>query len=115
LWVANVEIVPLQDTTVTLRSHLIANEGRQYNVFDCPERATAAEESCSIYVHFSSESTVAWPLSLAPGETAVVFTRLAALIDSDGDGIADFQDSCAATTPGLTTNARGCALGQTPP
>ncbi|MFX6645117.1 hypothetical protein ABTG96_19870, partial [Acinetobacter baumannii] len=37
LWVANIEIVPLQDTTVTLRSHLIANESRQHDVFDCPE------------------------------------------------------------------------------
>ena len=115
LWVGNIEIVQLQDTTVTLRSHLIANESRQYDVFECPESGTQDEALCSDYIHFSNESPVSWPLSLAPTETAVVFTRIAALIDSDGDGIADFQDICAATTAGLTTNSKGCALGQVAP
>lgn len=114
LWVSNVEIVPLLDTSVTLRSHLIANESRQYDVFDCPEAGTEDEALCTDYVHFSDESPVAWPLSLAPNETNVVFTRIAALLDSDGDGIADFQDKCASTTQGLATNSLGCTLGQIP-
>lgn len=114
LWVSNVEIVPLQDTSATLRSHLIANESRQYDTFDCPEASTEDEALCSDYIHFADESPVIWPLSLAPNEANVVFTRISALLDSDGDGIADFQDKCAATTQGLATNSLGCTLGQTP-
>lgn len=34
-------------------------------------------------------------------------------LDSDGDGIPDHRDDCPGTLPGLRTDNRGCAIGQT--
>jgi hypothetical protein len=112
LWVTNAEIVAREDATATLRSHLIANESREHDYFDCPEAGTDEADLCSNYVFFSDQTPVTWPLSLAPTESALVFTQITALLDSDGDGIADYQDRCPATASGLTANSNGCALGQ---
>jgi len=37
------------------------------------------------------------------------------LLDSDGDGVADFLDQCPATPPGTLVNSSGCSLDQVCP
>jgi hypothetical protein len=42
----------------------------------------------------------------------IVYTVEPSLLDSDGDGVPDFQDQCPNSAPGSGVNAAGCGLGQ---
>lgn len=107
--IANLEIVETSPQDTTIRSSLLTN-GNSYNEsFECPI-ADTQPEACASYFDYATETSVTWPINLAPGESQIVYTRDLTLIDSDSDGIADQNDQCAATQAGSMTNARGCSL-----
>jgi hypothetical protein len=43
-----------------------------------------------------------------PRSAVIAYAQEVSLIDSDGDGIPDAQDSCPNSTPGVAVNAAGC-------
>ena len=110
LSVANLEIVPLSAVDATLRSHALINPTGAMLDMNCPDGDDVS--SCSEYVRFSDSQSVAWPHSLAPHESEIIYSRDSSLTDGDGDGIPDSQDSCSGTLALKTVNAKGCALGQ---
>jgi hypothetical protein len=50
-------------------------------------------------------------MNVAAQSAEILYTQEPTLVDSDGDGIADVQDSCPATPAGVAVNAGGCPLG----
>lgn len=114
LWVTNVEMVPLSPIEVGLSTALLRNTDTNANVdVGCPDAATAPSR-CGQYIRFADGSPVVWPVRLPPLGKDIVYTRDQALLDSDGDGIADSQDSCSSTAAGISVQSNGCAIGQVP-
>jgi len=90
---------------------MLSNSARDATDAPCPD--TDAESAiCANYVRFSDKTPISWPLHLLPLESEIIFTRDPKLMDSDADGIADFQDSCPHTTSREVTNSAGCSLTQ---
>ncbi|MCC7101080.1 MAG: right-handed parallel beta-helix repeat-containing protein [Rubrivivax sp.] len=108
---ANLELVPIVQPDSFTRSDILVNGGASAIQVACPVAATNPAQ-CNNYVRLSDGQPVAWPVFLAPRSSEIVYTRNAALLDSDGDGIADPQDFCPGTPAGAGVDSRGCALGQ---
>ncbi len=108
---ANLELVPIVPAEALTRSEIMLNAGSNASQADCPSQATQPA-LCAVYVRLSDNLPVVWPLYLAARSAEIIYTRDARLVDSDGDGIADGQDACPGTAPGLGVNSRGCAQGQ---
>jgi len=113
LWLANLEIVPLQAIENTLRTQFIANRDRVTHSRDCPDRETAPEY-CDRYHIFPEGTSVSWPIDLPPLGAVSLYTINQSTRDSDKDGIADSQDQCSSTPTNYPVNAAGCALAQIP-
>ena len=113
LWVANVELVPLLPVESTLHTGLITNPGRTTWSVSCPDQTTNPA-LCSRYFVFPAATAVTWPVSLPPLGALSLYTVNQNTQDTDGDGVADSQDTCPATSAGSQVNAAGCALGQKP-
>lgn len=111
LSVANLELVPTTAADAVTRSDILVNNGSTSIQLPCPASAALAG-LCSNYVRLSNDLPVAWPITLAPRATEIVYTRDARLVDSDGDGVADSQDACPLTPIRFGVDARGCALAQ---
>lgn len=109
--VSNVELVPVSSLTATTRTDLFVNASDKAIQITCPVGASAPA-LCDKYVKFSDDSTVTWPHYTTAMSTEIVYTLDRNLVDGDGDGVADKQDSCPATAAGNAVNAAGCALGQ---
>jgi hypothetical protein len=112
-YIRNLEMVSTSPLEAGLKLQMVLNSGRDTVDVPCPD-ADSTSANCANYVRFTDQTQVLWPLHLAPLESEIVFTRDSALVDSDGDGIADLQDSCRNTASGETTDAAGCALAQIP-
>ncbi|MGC4403593.1 right-handed parallel beta-helix repeat-containing protein [Methyloversatilis sp. MC4-4] len=110
VWVANVEIVPTAQQTTSLITHYLSNPGREHINVTCPEAGGANDDVCGSFLDFETETEIAWPLSLAPRSAKIIFSRDSSLVDSDGDGVPDVQDTCTGTLVGLAVNARGCSI-----
>lgn len=108
---ANLELVPIVQPETFTRSDILVNGGASAIQAACPVAASNPAQ-CNNYVRLTDGQPVAWPVFLAPRSSEIVYTRNAALLDSDGDGIADAQDLCPGTPEGAQVNSRGCALGQ---
>lgn len=108
--VGNLELVPLSSVDATVRTNILVNPGASTLSVDCPDGNGAPV--CSQYVRFSDNQSVTWPYSLLPHASEAIYTRDSSLVDQDGDGIADSQDSCSGTAPSTAVNGEGCALGQ---
>lgn len=106
--VANVEVVPVSAVEASLTTRLLSNTAAAVSGVACPE-PVETQWKCSQYINFVTGAAVSWPLQILAKSSAVVYTRDTSLVDSDGDGISDQQDSCAGTTIGMVTNARGCS------
>jgi parallel beta-helix repeat protein len=111
LSVANLEMVSISPLESGLKLNFLTNKGREAVDVPCPDEGSAPE-ICANYVRFTDQTQVLWPLHLLPLESEIIFTRDPTLVDSDADGIADFQDRCPKTSSGETTDATGCALAQ---
>jgi len=109
--VGNVQLHPLGSTT--MQTQILVNPTAAAKSMDCPDRATNPD-LCAQYVRFSDGAIAYWPQSIAPYGSEIFFSRDPALVDSDGDGIADSQDACPGTAAGAMTNARGCSFAQSP-
>jgi hypothetical protein len=108
--VANLEIVPLSSVDATVRSNILINPTGATLDLDCPDGN--GDSSCSRYVRFSDNQSVSWPYSVPPHGSEIVYTRDSTLVDGDGDGIPDSQDSCSGTLALKAVNGAGCTLGQ---
>lgn len=117
LLLARLELVPIALADSALLSVALVNAGSAAIDAPCPLPAQKLD-LCGQMVDLADAGavlagrTVSWPLRLDPTAAVILHVRDPALIDSDGDGIADFQDQCPATSPRQTVNARGCAFGQ---
>lgn len=108
--VANLELVPLNAIEASLRSHILINPTGTLLKLNCPDGGNAL--LCSKYVRFKDNQRIAWPYSLPPHGSEIIYSQDNTLIDSDGDGIPDYQDMCNATPIQQAVNGAGCALGQ---
>jgi parallel beta-helix repeat protein len=110
LWIANLEIAPFDFGVFgPTTSELLVNTTDLYKAMDCPT-LRRNPGLCSNYVTFPEGTVAVWPISVAPRSGRIVFTQNLALLDSDGDGIANSQDKCSNTIKGLEVNGRGCSL-----
>ena len=108
---ARMELVPLTLQAEVLVSAALLNAGPTTHFAACP-LATSAASLCPDLRRLDNDQAVAWPATL-PGRSALIlYARPAALLDSDGDGVADSQDTCPGTLAGEAVNALGCALAQ---
>lgn len=110
LSVANLEVVPLSSTESTSRSHILINPTGTPLEMDCPDGSNTI--ACSEYVRFTDSQVVAWPYTLPPHGSEIIYSRDSKLTDGDGDGIPDYQDLCNGTVASKAVNASGCTLGQ---
>jgi parallel beta-helix repeat protein len=111
LAIANIEIVPVTSATAATDTQLLINTNASGGKIDCPVSATSPA-LCGNFVRLVDRAPVLWPYVLDGRSAEIVFTVDPALVDSDGDGVADSQDRCPATALSTTVNALGCALGQ---
>ena len=109
--VANLELVPIVQPDTFTRSDILLNAGTSAVQATCPVAASQPAQ-CANYVRLADDQPVTWPYYLAARSSEIVYTRDARLIDTDGDGIPDQQDTCAVTPMTASVNSRGCALGQ---
>ena len=109
--IANLELVPVLSAETLTRSDLLANPGANPSQALCPT-ASSQPALCAWYARLSDNQAVTWPYYLGPRSSEIVYTRDARLVDSDGDGIPDGQDSCPNTAAGAAVNSQGCALSQ---
>lgn len=108
--VANLEMVPISSISATTRTDILINRSATPTQIACPV-ATTAPELCAKYVKFSDSTPIVWPYYLGALSSEIIYTLDTTLVDSDGDGVADSQDSCAGTAEGSAVNSRGCGLG----
>lgn len=107
----NLQLVQVRSAGTTLRTHLLANSTPQTIPFECPD-ARATPIVCSQYVRFDTGVSIRWPVSVAPFEALVIYTRDTSLVDEDSDGVADVQDQCPGTQRDDPVDASGCSLRQ---
>ena len=108
---ANLETMPVAMSSTTLLSGALVNVGSTEIQSACPLPAAQAA-ACANLIRLSDHSPMVWPQRV-PGRSAVLYYGQAfSSTDSDGDGIDDNQDSCAATPAGTAVNAAGCSLAQ---
>lgn len=111
LWLANVEMVPI-DLELPLDTQLLKNSDTQHEAqLDCPVQ-NSAPELCTHYIGFPDGSPISWPHTLPPGGSKVVYTYSFKLNDKDQDGIWDGQDNCPDTPRLEPVNAAGCSFRQ---
>ena len=108
---ANLEVVAITPADALTRNDILVNSGNPALQMSCPVASTQPA-LCANYVRLSNNLPVTWPYYLAGRSAEIVYTRDASLVDADGDGIPDSQDTCPNTPAGAGVNSRGCALGQ---
>ena len=107
--VANVELVPVAlDATAQVSSTFI-NAGSAARSWVCPV-ANTAPLLCGKYRRLADDAPVSWPLWVIARSGEIVYAQEPSMLDSDGDGIPDTQDSCSATPLNTAVNAAGCPL-----
>ena len=113
LSLAQLEIVPITPYAAPRVTVAVVNAGDTPLDLPCPlpDRQAAL---CLSLADLGRPGTAAeasrinWPLRLSPRSSRILHAFEAALTDSDGDGIADWQDRCPATPPRQPVNAAGC-------
>lgn len=109
--VGNVEMVPISSVSATTRTDILVNASASPVEFACPV-SVSAPDLCSKYVRFTDTKPLTWPYYTPAKSAEIIYTLDASLVDSDGDGVPDVQDKCAATPVGSAVNAAGCELGR---
>lgn len=112
LSVAGLELVPVTPYAGAAFSASVLNAGPQAADMPCPFAADEPVRCEALQDLGLPGRRVSWPLRV-PGRSGVVLRGYEpALLDSDGDGIADFQDRCPGSLSRESVNASGCTLGQ---
>ena len=107
---ANLELVPITPSAAARSAGVIVNAGPNALSMTCP--ANLAQVSlCGQMFGLADDQPLAWPLTLAPHSSTIVYGLDTTLLDSDGDGIPDYQDACSRTLMGGAVNASGCPFG----
>jgi parallel beta-helix repeat protein len=106
---ANVELVPVAMDATAQISNSFINAGITARSFDCPY-VSSSPALCSKFRRLADDTLVSWPLSVAALGAEIVYAQEPQMLDSDGDGIPDAQDSCPATPARVAVNASGCPL-----
>jgi|GEM_PF-1648710 len=109
LTLANLELIPLEQTPLTKSAKIITNPLFTAQSFNCP---SSDELLCSNYISFIDRTRVQWPITLPALGSKVIFSQSLDFPDADQDGIADSQDTCPNTVLGAGVNSKGCALQQ---
>lgn len=109
LSLGNVQFVPISAVDEVTRLALLVNAEETDQPINCPD-IDSDPDLCSRYVTFNTQETVNWPHLVPAHSSEVIFTRALELVDSDGDGIADSQDRCAATPNSAAVDSIGCSL-----
>lgn len=103
-----VNLVPISSVDESTQIQTLLNPRSTNGYVDCPD-ATNDPEICATFVTMPDQTRVTWPMFLLRNASQVIFTQDRSLVDSDSDGIADSQDSCAGTSVGVGVNQHGCA------
>lgn len=106
---ANLEIVPVTRDGVAGLTSTLVNVGNAGFSRDCP-LGSAQAAGCNRLVRLADNQAVAWPMTVPAFGTVIALAQEPTLRDSDGDGIADAQDSCPGTPAGSEVDAKGCPL-----
>ena len=106
---ANAELVPVTPGGAALLSGVYVNAGAAAQSWACPYTG-AQEAQCNQLRSLADDHPISWPLRLPAYSALVFYGQDPALLDSDGDGIADAQDQCPGTVAALGANAVGCPL-----
>jgi len=107
--IAALELVQITPDSMAQNSTIIVNAAATTLSATCPFSATQPA-LCSQMFDLATAQQVSWPLSVPARSAAILYVQNASLIDSDGDGIPDSQDSCPGTPSGGAVNASGCPL-----
>ena len=111
LTVANLEMVALTPVQAALQLRLLLNPSPiSVNIPCLP--ADEAANLCDKLVYMSDDRSVDWSALIDPLSGEALYTRDTTVADSDGDGVADKQDTCPRTRPGAAVNAAGCEFDQ---
>lgn len=106
---ANLEVVPVTRDGVAGLTSTLVNVGTTGFNSNCP-LAASQSAGCTRLYRFADYQAVAWPMTVPAFGAVIALAQEPTLRDSDGDGIADAQDSCAGTPAGSEVNASGCPL-----
>jgi len=104
---AHLELVSITPDPLAQTSGAIANAGTQPFSAACPFTATQPA-LCGKLFNLADDQPISWPLTVPPRGAVIVYAQELSLLDSDGDGVPDAQDSCPGSTPGVAVNASGC-------
>jgi parallel beta-helix repeat protein len=107
LRIANLEVVPVLPDSLAQTSGVFVNAASTARSAACPFTATAPA-LCGKLFNLADDQLITWPLSVPPRSAVIAYAQELSLIDSDGDGIPDAQDSCPNSTSGVAVNAAGC-------
>ncbi len=109
LRIASLELVPISMDGLASISMLLVNGSGAPSSIACPF-VGAQSTVCAALRNLTDGSAASWPATMASRTALVLFGGNAALVDSDGDGIADAIDACPGTPAGVAVNAAGCPL-----
>lgn len=112
LTLAGLELVPVTPYAGATLSASVLNAGPQAADMPCPFAADEPARCEALQDLGTPGRRVSWPLRVPARGGVVLRAFEPALVDSDGDGIADFQDRCPGSLPREPVNASGCPLGQ---
>ena len=113
LRIAQLELVPISVGASAQSSGVFINAGSSARSLTCPfagsaPAATSAASLCGNLFNLADDRPITWPLSVPPRSAVIAYAQDVSLLDADGDGIPDSQDSCASSAPGVAVNAAGC-------
>jgi parallel beta-helix repeat protein len=113
-WVslANMELVAVSPLAQAQLSSALINVSGSAVGLACPYAGSTQASACGKFYLLGDGSPVTWPLSVQAYSAVIVYAQDSGSVDTDGDGIADNQDSCPNTPRGAVVNAAGCSYSQ---
>lgn len=107
--IANLELVPITPSAAAQAAAIMVNAATSATSMSCPANLAQAG-LCDKLFGLADDQPITWPLALGPNSSVILYGLDTTLLDSDGDGIADYQDQCGATPKGEAVNSQGCPL-----
>jgi parallel beta-helix repeat protein len=105
--IGNLEVVSVVPDTLAQTSGVFVNAASTARSAACPFTASAPA-LCNKLFNLADDQAITWPLIVPARSAVIAYAQEVSLIDSDGDGIPDAQDSCPNSTAGAVVNAAGC-------